>query len=123
MVCALGASAQVNFDYITSTDTLTNAATYYVTLGKTYTQAGTVECGCTATNLSGTTAATALIQVSHSPAGTNFVDANTDTLTIANGTASVTSATLNGYKARLKVVGSGTQSTKIVTGCTYKKAN
>lgn len=114
-------SAQVSYDYITSTDTLTNAETVYVTMGKTYTAAGTLECGCNVTQLSGTAGGYALLQTSHSPAGSNYVDINTDTLTLADATSSAISATLNGYKGRLKIVTSGTQSTKVVTGCTYKK--
>lgn len=118
----LGLSAQVSYDYAISTDTLTNADTVYVTMGKTYTAVGTLECGCTISNISGTTAGAARMQVSHNPAGTNFVNIGTDTIAITTGTNGLLAKTLNGYKGRLEIITTGTHSTQVVTGCTYKKS-
>ena len=126
IVCFLLASfiakSQVNYDYISSTDTLTNADTVYVTLGKNYYAVGTVECGVTTTNISGTSAGQMRLQVKHSPAGSNWVNVGTDTLALTTGTFNAISCTLNGYNARLRIISTGTQSTQAVTGCTYKKA-
>lgn len=115
-------SAQVSFDYVAASSTLTNQDTAYVTLTRDYTNVGTVECGVKATNVSGTTAAGARIQVNHSPVGTNWVNATTDTLAIVNGTISVTGITLKAYRCRLMLFSTGTQVTTVASACTYKKS-
>lgn len=121
MIASMSLSAQVSYDYVASTDTLTNADTVYVTMTKDYLWQGTVECGCSVTQLSGTSGGNARLQVNHSTVGTNWVNAGTDTLAVSSGAISAISTSLNGYRARLRIITTGTQSTKAVTTCTYKR--
>lgn len=123
LIISNGVKAQVNYDYIASTDTLTNADTISVTLGRTYNATGYVQCGVTITNISGTSAGRGQIQVAHSPSGSNWITNGTDTIALTTATNGMLTATFHASRARIRYISTGTQSTQLVTGCSYRRGS
>lgn len=122
-------------EYLTGyvTDTLANAETIYLYVGGTQTAAGAskiTEYGVlnlvlVSDSLSGSTNVAASIEYSVDALGTNWYTAAS--LSTLNGAASQTQITEDAVfaarKARIKLVGTGTQSTRVRLHYCFKGAN
>lgn len=119
---ALAAFANAQRVYTLPNDTLTDAETVYTTAIESSSSRGTVTLQAVFTQLTGTTAITAYPQGSVD--GTSFVDITnvadmftafpSDTVTVTDGVVAHLIIKSSPYKSyRWKLVGTGTQSTKI----------
>lgn len=132
MVLGFGANAQsIVTGYVT--DTLANAETIYLYVGSTQSVTGAArlsEYGVLSTalvsdSLSGSTAVTATIEYAIDDAGSYWY--THATLTALNGATSQVQVTEDAVfaarKARIKLVGAGTQSTRVRLYYCFKEAN
>lgn len=118
-LCLISISATAQT--ITGTDTLTNAGTLNLQSPANYfnTSEGVWTASITVTKISGTTAGYAILQASVD--GTNFANVyndSRDSFALTNTATQIKNWFVNGVKpkyARVRVVGSGTQSTQVKT--------
>jgi hypothetical protein len=124
ILSSISAEAQIRkgrFDQFT-VDTLTDAGTLTWDTGREITDYDPIDFTwhITADSLSGTTDVTIYIQESLNPAGGDWV--NVDTISIsADGYNAFTSGTVTGARQRLSIVGAGTQSTSLKAWVRYRK--
>ena len=118
MTALIALSSTMSAQYIVSTDTLTDAGTVTVTVPGNFSYYGDLQCGFVVTNISGTTAGTAALRASATPAGSYY---NLLTTSLSDAQDTMLTSGLVGVKGQIKYTGSGTQSTQIVTSCAYKR--
>lgn len=114
--------AQPRADKVFDVDTLTNAGTLTFTLGATLKDLGTIYYHVAADSLSGTPAGTIYYEWSNDADGGEWHAAATDTITNAAATdQSYTVSNFAGLRARIRIVGTGTQSVEISPSIVFKR--
>jgi hypothetical protein len=118
LVFALGANAQTGVEknllseYGLFNDTITNTGTVYMDVLYSVSSLGKVAIIAKATQLTGTTAGTAILEVSID--GTTYATHPTaDTLTLSNGATQAWAVDTEYKKYRINFTGSGTSTTKV----------
>jgi hypothetical protein len=108
-------------------DTVTNAGTVTFVFDKATALEGLYEYSwqVEADSLSGSTAAVAYLEESNDYLGTTYTPVSEKTVTIdgPGNSDGILTGTMYGTRQRLRVVGTGTQSTKVYVAVVYKKKN
>lgn len=121
MISVSAFSQSSNLSWYPAVDTLTNADTLTFTWGDVLWEQGSLELHAVADSLTGTTAATLFVETSTAPSGLQWIPVDTTSISGSQTITTFEDLNFSASRVRVRVISTGTQSTKVQVGALFKK--